>query len=82
MVAAPARRVGSPCRASPQDRDENPNRAGGFASPPCFMHELGPAWLGLGPDRAGDSDGPESGDEGRNADEADVTPPDTNRAGR
>ncbi|MFV0473774.1 MAG: 5-formyltetrahydrofolate cyclo-ligase [Pikeienuella sp.] len=28
--------------------DEN----GGYASPPCFMHELDPAWLGLGAEEA------------------------------
>ena len=27
--------------------DEDPNSRGGFASPPCFMHELDPSYLGL-----------------------------------
>ena len=29
--------------------DEDPNSTGTYASPPCFMHELGPSYLGLGP---------------------------------
>jgi hypothetical protein len=29
------------------DDDDDPNSEGCFASPPCFMHELDPAWLGF-----------------------------------
>jgi 5-formyltetrahydrofolate cyclo-ligase len=82
VFESPARRVGSPGRASPPDWDEDPNSTGGFASPPCFMHELDPSWLGLDPNRPAHSDGPEPRGEGENADEPAATPPDTNRAGR
>lgn len=30
--------------------DEDPNSRASFASPPCFMHELDPTYLGLAPD--------------------------------
>ena len=36
-------------RASLPAWDEDPNGTGGYASPPCFMHELDPAFLGLQP---------------------------------
>jgi hypothetical protein len=31
--------------------DEDPNSRATYASPPCFMHELDPSYLGLTPDR-------------------------------
>ena len=31
--------------------DEDPNSRATYASPPCFMHELDPSYLGLEPDR-------------------------------
>ena len=31
--------------------DEDPNSPATYASPPCFMHELDPSYLGLTPDR-------------------------------
>ncbi|MGH6895487.1 MAG: 5-formyltetrahydrofolate cyclo-ligase [Geminicoccaceae bacterium] len=31
--------------------DEDPNSRATYASPPCFMHELDPSYLGLAPDR-------------------------------
>jgi 5-formyltetrahydrofolate cyclo-ligase len=31
--------------------DEDPNGTGAYASPPCFMHELDPSYLGLQQDR-------------------------------
>ena len=31
--------------------DEDPNSRASYASPPCFMHELDPSYLGLTPDR-------------------------------
>ncbi|MGH6886431.1 MAG: hypothetical protein ACREGK_10210, partial [Geminicoccales bacterium] len=30
--------------------DEDPNSHATYASPPCFMHELDPSYLGLAPD--------------------------------
>jgi 5-formyltetrahydrofolate cyclo-ligase len=36
------------------DVDEDPNSRATYASPPCFMHELGPSYLGLEPDRKRD----------------------------
>jgi 5-formyltetrahydrofolate cyclo-ligase len=33
------------------DIDEDPNSPAIYASPPCFMHELDPSYLGLTPDR-------------------------------
>jgi hypothetical protein len=33
------------------DVDEDPNSRAGYASPPCFMHELDPSYLGLQPAR-------------------------------
>jgi hypothetical protein len=35
--------------------DEDPNSRATYASPPCFMHELDPSYLGLTPDRDGRS---------------------------
>ena len=83
LCQSPARRLGTGSRASTPEWDEDPNSTGSFASPPCFMHELGPAWLGLEPNRPGDSDGPESC-EGESTDEADTTSPapDANRGGQ
>jgi len=34
--------------------DEDPNSRATFASPPCFMHELEPSYLGLAPDHDDD----------------------------
>lgn len=86
VLESPARRVGRPDRASAAAWDEDPNSTGSFASPPCFMHELGPAWLGLEPDRRAPSDGPASRGAGEGADDADpatpATGPDTNAGGR
>jgi 5-formyltetrahydrofolate cyclo-ligase len=86
VVGSPGRRVGTPSGASPPAWDEDPNSTGSFASPPCFMHELGPAYLGLEPNRRAGSDGPDSRGEGESAADADVTTPatapDTNRGGR
>jgi hypothetical protein len=31
------------------DKDDEPASPSGFASPPCFMHELDPAWMGYFP---------------------------------
>jgi hypothetical protein len=31
--------------------DEDPNSRATYTSPPCFMHELDPSYLGLAPDR-------------------------------
>ena len=42
---APARRAGDAFA----DVDEDPNSRAGYASPPCFMHELDPSYLGLQP---------------------------------
>ena len=44
---APARRAGDAFA----DVDEDPNSRAGYASPPCFMHELDPSYLGLQPAR-------------------------------
>ena len=58
------------CDALAAAWDEDPNGSGLYASPPCFMHELDPAYLGLQPSRdAGPADPPEgasakAGDEG------------------
>jgi hypothetical protein len=38
------------------DVDEDPNSRASYASPPCFMHELDPAYLGLERDRPAPSD--------------------------
>jgi 5-formyltetrahydrofolate cyclo-ligase len=38
-------------RAAFADVDEDPNSRATYASPPCFMHELEPSYLGLEPDR-------------------------------
>jgi len=43
--------------------DEDPNSRATYASPPCFMHELDPSYLGLTADR-----------DGRSADESPVDP--------
>lgn len=32
----------------PED-EEDPNAEGSYASPPCFLHELDPSWLGFAP---------------------------------
>ena len=34
--------------------DEDPNSRATYASPPCFMHELDPSYLGLQPTRGAD----------------------------
>lgn len=44
-------RGGTPSRVAPSAFDEDPYGHGTFASPPCFMHELDPSYLGLQPDR-------------------------------
>jgi hypothetical protein len=44
---APARRAGDAFA----DVDEGPNSRASYASPPCFMHELDPSYLGLQPAR-------------------------------
>jgi 5-formyltetrahydrofolate cyclo-ligase len=82
VVETPARRVGTSGGVSPPDWDEDPNSTGSFASPPCFMHELDPAYLGLEPDRPADSDGLESRDDGGSADEADAPAREMNRGSR
>ena len=51
LVRAP---IGTPAqrqRAAFADVDEDPNSCATYASPPCFMHELEPSYLGLEPDR-------------------------------
>jgi hypothetical protein len=46
--------------ALPPAWDEDANGSGLYASPPCFMHELDPAYLGLQPSPdAGPADAPE-----------------------
>jgi hypothetical protein len=42
--------------------DEDPNSRVTYASPPCFMHELDPSYLGLAPDpeRPADHDEPDA----------------------
>jgi hypothetical protein len=53
VVESPARAAGmtwasGASRASPLAWDEDPNSStGAYASPPCFMHELDPSYLGL-----------------------------------
>jgi len=59
VFETPALRAGVPSGAATPAWDEDPNATGSYASPPCFMHELDPAWLGL--DQARGS--PEGGDE-------------------
>ena len=55
------------CDALPPAWDEDPNGSGLYASPPCFMHELDPAYLGLQPSRdAGPAD-PADAPEGASA---------------
>jgi 5-formyltetrahydrofolate cyclo-ligase len=71
VAQTPARQVGTPGRASAPAWDEDPNSTGSFASPPCFMHELGPAYLGLEPDRRAEPEGPGS-DEGEGDDHGDA----------
>jgi 5-formyltetrahydrofolate cyclo-ligase len=86
VVATPARRGGTPGGVSPPDWDEDPNSTGSFASAPCFMHELDPAWLGLEPDRRSQPHEPASRGEGEGADGGEATDPaehpDTDRPGR
>jgi 5-formyltetrahydrofolate cyclo-ligase len=67
--------VEHPAGISPPDWDEDPNSIGSYASPPCFMHELDPSWLGLGPERSGDPDQADSPGPGKSADDADATDP-------
>jgi 5-formyltetrahydrofolate cyclo-ligase len=50
------------------DVDEDPNSRATYASPPCFMHELDPSYLGLTPQR-----------EDRSADERPTDPDTSNR---
>jgi 5-formyltetrahydrofolate cyclo-ligase len=52
LVKSPPWRAGTTrdsgaSRASPLAWDEDPTGTGAYASPPCFMHELDPAYLGL-----------------------------------
>jgi hypothetical protein len=57
---------------------EDPNRHATYASPPCFMHELDPSYLGLQPRRdagPGDAADPPEG-AGANGDD----PPNANTA--
>ena len=49
VFEAPARQAGTPGGAALPEWDEDPNSTGSFASPPCFMHELDPSYLGLQP---------------------------------
>ena len=74
VFEAPARQVGTPGGAALPEWDEDPNSTGSFASPPCFMHELDPSWLGLDPDRPATPEGPHTLAD-RSADEAGATKP-------
>jgi hypothetical protein len=47
--------------------DEDPNSRATYASPPCFMHELDPSYLGLPPGRSSDVAEPANGREGASA---------------
>jgi 5-formyltetrahydrofolate cyclo-ligase len=60
VVGSPGRRVAPASDASPPAWDEDPDSTGSFASPPCFMHELDPAYLGLEPNRRAGSGGLDS----------------------
>ena len=83
VFEAPAQQAGTPGGAALPEWDEDPNSTGSFASPPCFMHELDPAWLGLEPDRQGASEGPHARED-QPADQADAPnpAPDSNRRRR
>jgi len=82
VFESPARHAGKRSGSALAEWDEDPNSTGSFASPPCFMHELDPAWLGLEPDRPARPDAPEPGGDGGRADEADATSPDKGRDSR
>lgn len=47
VFKSPASRDRGAGRTSPPDWDEDPNNTGTYASPPCFMHELDPSYLGV-----------------------------------
>jgi 5-formyltetrahydrofolate cyclo-ligase len=54
LVKSPAWRSGATCDSAALPAwDDDPNGTGGYASPPCFMHELDPAFLGLRQSPAG-----------------------------
>jgi 5-formyltetrahydrofolate cyclo-ligase len=84
VFEAPARGGGTPGGAALPAWDEDPNSTGSFASPPCFMHELDPSWLGLDPNPPGEADGQDSRSQGKSADDAHATgpAPGTNRRQR
>jgi hypothetical protein len=71
VFEAPARRGG----AAFPEWDEDPSSTGSFASPPCFMHELDPSWLGLEPERPGNTDRPDPRGEGKSAYDVQATGP-------
>jgi 5-formyltetrahydrofolate cyclo-ligase len=75
VFEASARRGGTSGAGSIPEWDEDPNGTGSFASPPCFMHELDPSWLGLDPNAPGEADGPDSHTQGKSADDAPATDP-------
>jgi 5-formyltetrahydrofolate cyclo-ligase len=79
VLEAPARGAGTRGRVALADWDEDPNSTGSFASPPCFMHELGPAYLGLEPRRREGPDELESRYEDASADHAEDTDPAASR---
>jgi 5-formyltetrahydrofolate cyclo-ligase len=58
---SPSRREAAPDPDPFARLDEDPNSRRTYASPPCFMHELDPSYLGFAPDRerpaAGDGAG-------------------------
>jgi 5-formyltetrahydrofolate cyclo-ligase len=75
VFEAPPRAGETPGGAALPEWDEDPNSTGSFASPPCFMHELDPSWLGLDPNRPGESDGPASRSQGKSDDDAHAANP-------
>jgi hypothetical protein len=60
--------------------DEDPNSRAVYASPPCFMHELDPSYLGL-PPGGGDAD-PADAREGASAKRRNKKTPDPAKAKR
>lgn len=55
--------------------DEDPNSRAAYASPPCFMHELDPSYMGLQPRQDARPADPADAPEG-----AEDDPPDATRA--
>jgi hypothetical protein len=63
-------------RASPLAWDEDRNGPGGYALPPCVLHELDPGYLGLRRDRDPAPTEPDAGENRESTKRSDKDAPD------